>query len=470
MAKTVDKDKAPTHLNLYVYQVGFGDCFLLEFVYGRSISARRRHVLIDFGTTGTREEDTGSHMLAIARDIAQKCDGGTLMAVVATHRHADHISGFATKADGSGPGDVIRDLKPKMVLQPWTEDLSLDENATAPRQGVSADADNQRAFRALQSMNELAQRVAGMTAQAANSEKGASGIKGLPVGVVERLDFLGRDNTKNLPAVENLAQMGEAGRAVYAHFGTSDPFRRLLPGVKTHVLGPPTVKQSPEVQKQRSSDDDEFWKFRVRAFDSGQAAAKVSNAEAGGGKRATKAGTQAASPFSEKFRFKNQGKLPREIRWAARRIQEARGAQMLGIVTMLDKAMNNTSLILLIEVGGKRLLFPGDAQIENWTYALKQPDVRRLLEEVDVYKVGHHGSTNATPQTLWKGFKKRGGVARKDRMTAVLSTMSGKHGDAAKKTEVPRKRLVDQLAHDTHLHSTQDLIGGQLCEVIRIEF
>ena len=36
------------------------------------------------------------------------------------------------------------------------------------------------------------------------------------------------------------------------------------------------------------------------------------------------------------------------------------------IVRILDDALNNTSVILLFEVGGKRLLFPGDAQIENW--------------------------------------------------------------------------------------------------------
>ena len=67
---------------------------------------------------------------------------------------------------------------------------------------------------------------------------------------------------------------------------------------------------------------------------------------------------------------------------------------------MLDQAMNNTNLILLFEIGAKKFLFSGDAQIENWTYALKAvPDVERVRElvaDVGVYKVGHHGSLNAT--------------------------------------------------------------------------
>jgi beta-lactamase superfamily II metal-dependent hydrolase len=43
-------------------------------------------------------------------------------------------------------------------------------------------------------------------------------------------------------------------------------------------------------------------------------------------------------------------------------------------VTMLDKVMNNTSVILVFEVGNKKLLFPGDAQLENWLFALEQCD------------------------------------------------------------------------------------------------
>ena len=32
-----------------------------------------------------------------------------------------------------------------------------------------------------------------------------------------------------------------------------------LPGVKTHVLGPPTLEQSDAIRKMRSADDVEFW-------------------------------------------------------------------------------------------------------------------------------------------------------------------------------------------------------------------
>ena len=102
------------------------------------------------------------------------------------------------------------------------------------------------------------------------------------------------------------------------------------------------------------------------------------------------------------------GKLPMSARWYALRLKDARGEQLQQIVTILDDQMNNTSLILLFEAGKKKLLFPGDAQLENWQYALSQSSSRALLKDVDLYKVGHHGSLNATPKSLWTDFSKRG--------------------------------------------------------------
>ena len=64
----------PSKLTLRVYNVGFGDCFLLTFHY----PARDRHVLIDFGSTGG---DNGPGLLLrIAKDISRRC-GGKLEAV-----------------------------------------------------------------------------------------------------------------------------------------------------------------------------------------------------------------------------------------------------------------------------------------------------------------------------------------------------------------------------------------------------
>lgn len=63
-------------------------------------------------------------------------------------------------------------------------------------------------------------------------------------------------------------------------------------------------------------------------------------------------------------------------------------------------------------------------------------------------------SRNATPKTLWESFVKRG--TAKELKTA-LSTLKGKHGTAARKTEVPRKTLLDALKNEPDLADTEDL-------------
>ena len=136
---------------------------------------------------------------------------------------------------------------------------------------------------------------------------------------------------------------------------------------------------------------------------------------------------------------------------------------MLRIVRALDTALNNTSVILLFRAGGKSLLFPGDAQIENWEYALDQPEVVEKLKAVDLYKVGHHGSLNATPRTLWSYFEHRSTKKTDpERLISMMSTMLGKHGDEDSNTEVPREKLTTALRRNsTHL-TTQSLSPDQL--------
>ena len=96
--------KAPTRATIRTYHVGFGDCFLISFQYAQK---SERHVLIDFGSTGFPKGVPKSRMMEIAEDIKQRT-GGKLHAVVATHRHRDHISGFATAKARNGTGDIIK--------------------------------------------------------------------------------------------------------------------------------------------------------------------------------------------------------------------------------------------------------------------------------------------------------------------------------------------------------------------------
>jgi hypothetical protein len=178
-------------------------------------------------------------------------------------------------------------------------------------------------------------------------------------------------------------------------------------------------------------------------------------------------------PFARRFAAGTR-RHPPHTRWIISRLKAAHVAQRLEIVRALDDAMNNTSLILLFEVGGKKFLFPGDAQIENWNYALKDAPAaaanRELLKATDFYKVGHHGSLNATPKSLWKLFAKKSPQQKTGRLLTAVSTMSGKHGSTASQTEVPRRTLIAALETESNLLSTQSLRKTEPQWVKKFEF
>jgi len=419
----------PTELRIVTYQVGFGDCFLLSFRYPKA----ERHVLVDFGSTCLPKGAPRDQMLRVANDIAARTRG-KLHAIVATHRHADHVSGFASQKKGD-PGDVIRGLRPDVIIQPWTEDPDAKRDAREASPGKRGGHAIARHVRSLEAMQEVAEAV---TAVAGRMRKA------IDFGVADELAFLGDDNKlSNRPAVENLMKMAKKGGNRYVHFGSKSGLESVLPGVKVHVLGPPTLKQTATIEKQRAKDPVEFWQFW------GHQAAASGQLREGGGILFPKAVVKGH---------------PQYARWLRRRLTEVHAESLLQLVRILDAAMNNTSVILLFEVGGKRLLFPGDAQIENWQYALSHAWVRKLVGSVDVYKVGHHGSLNATPKkALWPLFKKKG-AGRKKRMQTLVSTLAGKHGHVDRGTEVPRTKLVRALKSETQYFTTESLKTGELCE------
>jgi len=452
---------APTSVRIRSYQVGFGDCFLLQFQYA---SGDMRNLLIDFGTTGVPKKmaTTPSKLMPIVADkIAEACGrdkakkkDGKLHVVVATHRHKDHISGFATDGSNGGSGKTIAALRPDVVVQPWTEHPNAAQDAThAPS------AAHGKKLVGFQSGLNAMHGVAAAAVEFARGELQKHDL-GRPAAMSRRslakLQFVGEDNVKNVSAVQNLIDMGHrrGAKAVYANYGMNlDPFLKgALPGVKVTVLGPPNLVQTDGIKTMKSRDKIEFWQLL-------SGASKVAEVLplAKGLARVAAKGTGKAN--TEKLN------APPQVRWFARRLTALRATQILEIVTSLDEQMNNTSLILLVEFGSRKLLFPGDAQLENWRFALEEVGKGKeaaknveLLSDIDLYKVGHHGSLNATPKNmLWKHLSRRK-RPRPERLLTLMSTMPGKHpGKVGGIGEVPRKPLLKALRSETVLFNTDDL-------------
>jgi hypothetical protein len=412
---------APTGLSIRSYRVGFGDCFLLSFTYA---GGDARHVLIDFGTRRLPKDATKTHMRDVAWDIARACEGH-LHAVVVTHRHLDHHGGFTGEA-----GAVIAQLQPEVVIQPWTEDPKAKDKAVAHHGSRAQDL-------ALFAMQEAA------PALVARAKK-----------LGPRFATLAAINEGDSAAVTAVERLAPASKHRYVSFGSKSGLEGLLPGVKVRVLGPPTVEQWAGIARQASSSE-EYW---VAQAAQAQFWRLLSAAPREG----------ALEPFPEAERL-SQHEIPNHASWFLTRIREAAEEETFAVLHALDRALNNTSVVLLFEVGAAKLLFSGDAQLESWEHALSHEDIARALAGVTLYKVGHHGSRNATPKTLWHNFSHRGTKGQRGRLVTLLASMRGVYpggkGESAE-GEVPRRTLVQALKRESECRDMESETG--LCVTIDV--
>ena len=142
----------------------------------------------------------------------------------------------------------------------------------------------------------------------------------------------------------------------------------------------------------------------------------------------------------------------------------------LSFVLKEGHLVNNTSVVLLLEWHGHRLLFSGDAQFKtafkgqfkegtsngSWNVMWADPKIRLLLDgPLDFIKVGHHGSHNATPwvepvegkdihpiNEILDALLPRAEVGSKPQAKAIVSTM--RTGSYEK---IPNRELMTELGH-----------------------
>lgn len=196
-----------------------------------------------------------------------------------------------------------------------------------------------------------------------------------------------------------------------------------LPGVLVHVLGP-------------SHDEDV-----VRDMDppAGQSYLRL----AGDGTDIGK----LPEPFSTDWVMESPSlSLSPEDEKAIQRVNEGREE---GLAAQLDKAVNGTSLMLLFQIGEAYLLFPGDAQWGTWKAVLNDSDTQRLLDKVTFYKIGHHGSHNATPITF---VEKHLSNRKHGDLWAMLSVRP-----YARWPDIPRVPLLDRLLQCTDKLARSDV-------------
>jgi hypothetical protein len=407
-------------VRIRMYRQGLGDCFLITF---RKPDGTKTNVVIDCGVlTGSPK---GSDRIKLAVENIKEETGGAIDLLVATHEHADHLSGF------NQARETWEQIHIKMTWMAWTEDL------TSPAVKAQKDRQATRLTAVLGGMDKLSSlwkgsNVLGLTDSALKLEGGASSLRGLLDFALDEDDdpadllnpkLAGSELSGPARALKYLKE--RAGKDLeYCHPKQAP---RPLPGrddVTVYVLGPP---DGPLLRYQDPDRPGEGYLVRSGPTDDASFGLAVADAALFGQKDAT-----AAAPFDPFYQLKIE-----DVKAAPDGIglmgeahtffEEHYGFQDLDTEAYrridhdwlnLAEAMalshisyvNNTSLALAFELveGGPVLLFPGDAQIGSWLSwkdlswevgsgpdkrTIKGPD---LLKEVVFYKVGHHGSHNAT--------------------------------------------------------------------------
>jgi beta-lactamase superfamily II metal-dependent hydrolase len=370
-----------------MYNVGFGDSFLLQLP---SPQGGVLKVLIDCGTIASASMSMKDVVGTIIDDVTDDDGVARIDVIVCTHRHADHVSGFADAR--------WKDVEVQEVWFPWTE------HPTDPQAKQIRETQSRLALALHQSWSALA---AGNPDQARYIDVALNALSNQGA-----MDMLHR-GIRSKPARKFLSAASADGTVF-----ESD----ALPGVTVHVLGP-------------SKDE---------------AVIRDMNPPAGKTylKRVAADGT-IDSPFEpfgaewriahDRFRWSDLAVSSRDDEIMRRSAEDADPA----ITVALDKAVNGTSLVLVFEIGDAVLLFPGDAQWGTWQQILESEVSRDLLSRVNFFKVGHHGSHNATPKAFVKELFQ-------SNCCTMMSTREGKWDS------IPRVPLLTALNKKTNAFARSD--------------
>lgn len=436
-------------IRVRMYRVGFGDFFLITF----REDGKQAHVIVDCGVfKGTSQTgDIKSIQAAVADMIATT--GQQVALIIMTHRHADHIAGF---------GRCKADYQKLTVGGVWMPIWESEFDPTAKK----FQAELTRTALALQS-HFMAAAAAAVPSEEENTARkfmeNATGLSATDLAAAK-----GGSGGPNAVALNLLKNELKGVTAVhYYQAGDTAKLPKDLAdiGVTAQILGPPPIK------------DLDLMKLMDLKKGVGQYLADPELAS--GDERPPfvadwevpplppQAADQASNYSPEVFKEWVQPRAWKEIAMASAlaaqplmeaALQKCQPIASLLAAKQLNSFLNNQSLVVLFGFKGKKLLFVGDAQAGNWEHWLFETDTpdklasgtmsaqaRQILDSIDFYKVGHHGSSNATPKIVAEALTQNShGPA------CMCSTEKDVYGtedpeDPAKGTEVPRIPLLAKL-------------------------
>jgi beta-lactamase superfamily II metal-dependent hydrolase len=395
-------------LRVRVYNVRFGDAILVtvpEQVEGGGTEVR--HILFDVGNAKASKQGGEGHddrvFAPVVRDIVQELGGRPLDLYVMTHEHWDHVQGLAYADENVFLQEDLAALL--QVRHSWfTGSAALGYYET-----------HLEAQKALAAVDQVYAALENLWR--ADPEQADDPFA----------DVLMINNNHNATAyyVDRLRLLAGEGNTHYVH--------RPREGHPEDSLGGkhPFQELGLSIWAPEEDTADYFSKLQPMALN-------VTPGGAGGGKPTLTSVVPPSGVDAGAFYD----------------LVSTRRRSLLDNLLAIDQAKNNTSLVILLEWRGWKLLFPADAERKSW----QMMDHHNQLEEVHFLKVSHHGSDTGMPpaEMLDKILPGEGQVASDGRPRyAVVSTYPDTYAS------VPDDDTLDELRQRCTLFSTKEDVEDQ---------
>lgn len=444
--KQVSEPGTPGTVEIRMYCMGTGDCFVLRFFKEDSSPFT---IMIDCGSCRGNKIDFAPYIEDLAAHVRSHID-----LLIVTHEHQDHVNGFQKC------NELFQQITINNVWFAWTEDpddptgqaaelrKKKKEMKSALNTALKMIQDRQEAFGAIIESSPFSAVLQ------AGRDAFVGGLKSLSEINLDETTATGNETEvkalAGMAAVKKLAKEKNA-RISYLMPGTTVKIPEL-PGINFHILGPPVDRKYVYMDGKEGRD------VYRKAMDMGFSSylAKAFTDHVGESKKAD-------IPFNREFVLKTQDPVYQNIEeiyrspdnnWRNIDDEWLMGAGLLAI--RLNSHINNTSLAIAVEAEQSRkvLLLPGDAEYGSWEswHAIKAWEkkgsdgkkhlVEDLLNRTVFYKVGHHLSYNGT--ALEKGIQ-----MMPENNLVAFATLDRMRISEGWKSTMPNKHLLEELTRRT---------------------
>ncbi|MEJ2733043.1 MAG: hypothetical protein P8189_05635 [Anaerolineae bacterium] len=404
-------------LRVRVYNVRFGDAILVTVPeQGDGGGTEIRHILFDVGNAKASKQGGEGHddrvFAPVVRDIVHELDGRPLDLYVMTHEHWDHVQGLPYADEHVFPNE---DLKALLQVQ-----HSWFSGSAAPNYYET----HPDAEKALAGVDEVYAQLESLWR--ADPKQADDPFA----------DVLMINNNRNATAfyVDRLRLLAGEAHTHYVH--------RPRPGHPEDSLEGKHPFQELRLSLWAPEEDTADYFSSLQPMALNVTPGETAEDEPALTRVFPPAGVDAGAFYD---------------------LVSSRQGTFLDNLLAIDKAKNNTSLVLLLEWRGWKLLFPADAERKSW----RMMDQHHQLQEVHFLKVSHHGSHTGMPpaEMLDQLLPGEGQVASDGRPRyAVVSTAPQTY------SSVPDPDTLAELRGRCTLYSTKEDVEDAGHLYIDLEF